>query len=51
MKYMTSLWATTPVAEHTYTTTDAGDRASVVQSGTGQELLKSPEIRKAYLGE
>ena len=23
----------------------------VVQSGTGQELLKSPEIRKAYLGE
>ena len=23
----------------------------VVQSGTGQELLKSPEVRKAYLGE
>jgi branched-chain amino acid transport system ATP-binding protein len=27
------------------------ETGSVVQSGTGQELLKSPEIRKAYLGE
>jgi branched-chain amino acid transport system ATP-binding protein len=27
------------------------ETGSVVQSGTGAELLKSPEIRKAYLGE
>jgi len=27
------------------------ETGTVVQSGTGQELLKSPEIRKAYLGE
>ena len=27
------------------------ETGAVVQSGTGQELLKSPEIRKAYLGE
>jgi len=27
------------------------ETGSVVQSGTGQELLHSPEIRKAYLGE
>ena len=27
------------------------ETGSVVQTGTGQELLKSPEIRKAYLGE
>jgi branched-chain amino acid transport system ATP-binding protein len=27
------------------------ETGSVVQTGTGQELLRSPEIRKAYLGE
>jgi branched-chain amino acid transport system ATP-binding protein len=27
------------------------ETGSVVQSGTGEQLLKSPEIRKAYLGE
>jgi branched-chain amino acid transport system ATP-binding protein len=27
------------------------ETGAVVQSGTGAELLKSPEIRKAYLGE
>ncbi|HEX4383128.1 MAG TPA: ABC transporter ATP-binding protein, partial [Myxococcales bacterium] len=27
------------------------ETGSVVQSGTGADLLKSPEIRKAYLGE
>ncbi len=27
------------------------ETGSVVQSGTGRELLKSPEIRRAYLGE
>jgi branched-chain amino acid transport system ATP-binding protein len=27
------------------------ETGALVQSGTGQELLKSPEIRKAYLGE
>ena len=27
------------------------ETGSVVQSGTGAELLKSPEVRKAYLGE
>jgi branched-chain amino acid transport system ATP-binding protein len=27
------------------------ETGSVVQSGTGQDLLRSPEIRKAYLGE
>ena len=27
------------------------ETGSVVQSGTGQELLHSPEVRKAYLGE
>jgi len=27
------------------------ETGTVVQSGTGQELLRSPEVRKAYLGE
>jgi branched-chain amino acid transport system ATP-binding protein len=27
------------------------ETGSVVHSGTGQDLLRSPEIRKAYLGE
>jgi len=27
------------------------ETGQVVQSGTGQELLRSPEVRKAYLGE
>jgi branched-chain amino acid transport system ATP-binding protein len=27
------------------------ETGSVVQTGTGAELLRSPEIRKAYLGE
>ena len=27
------------------------ETSTVVQTGTGQELLKSPEVRKAYLGE
>src|SRR5947209_17025358 len=27
------------------------ETGTVVQTGTGQELLKSPEVRKAYLGE
>ena len=35
------------IAHHGYVL----ETGSVVQSGTGQELLKSPEIRKAYLGE
>jgi branched-chain amino acid transport system ATP-binding protein len=35
------------IANHAYVL----ETGSVVQSGTGAELLKSPEIRKAYLGE
>jgi branched-chain amino acid transport system ATP-binding protein len=35
------------IAHHGYVL----ETGSVVQSGTGQELLHSPEIRKAYLGE
>jgi branched-chain amino acid transport system ATP-binding protein len=35
------------IAHHGYVL----ETGSVVQAGTGQELLKSPEIRKAYLGE
>ncbi len=35
------------IAHHGYVL----ETGSVVQSGTGQELLRSPEIRKAYLGE
>ena len=35
------------IAHHGYVL----ETGSVVQTGTGQELLKSPEIRKAYLGE
>ena len=35
------------IAHHAHVLETGG----VVQSGTGQELLKSPEIRKAYLGE
>ncbi len=35
------------IAHHGYVL----ETGTVVQSGTGQELLKSPEIRKAYLGE
>jgi branched-chain amino acid transport system ATP-binding protein len=27
------------------------ETGQVVQSGTGEELLRSPEVRKAYLGE
>jgi len=27
------------------------ETGSIVMSGTGQELLASPEVRKAYLGE
>jgi len=27
------------------------ETGQVVKSGTGQELLRSPEVRKAYLGE
>ena len=27
------------------------ETGAVVQSGTGAELLRSPEVRKAYLGE
>ncbi len=35
------------IAHHGYVL----ETGSVVQTGTGEELLKSPEIRKAYLGE
>ena len=35
------------IANHGYVL----ETGSVVQTGTGSELLKSPEIRKAYLGE
>ena len=35
------------IAHHGYVL----ETGSVVQTGTGAELLKSPEIRKAYLGE
>ena len=35
------------IANHGYVL----ETGSVVQTGTGAELLKSPEIRKAYLGE
>jgi branched-chain amino acid transport system ATP-binding protein len=35
------------IAHHAHVLETGG----VVQSGTGQDLLKSPEIRKAYLGE
>jgi branched-chain amino acid transport system ATP-binding protein len=35
------------IAHHGYVL----ETGSVVQSGTGEELLRSPEIRKAYLGE
>jgi len=35
------------IAHHGYVL----ETGSVVQSGTGQDLLRSPEIRKAYLGE
>ena len=35
------------IAHHGYVL----ETGTVVQSGTGQELLRSPEIRKAYLGE
>jgi len=35
------------IAHHGYVL----ETGTVVQSGTGQELLKSPEVRKAYLGE
>ena len=35
------------IAHHAHVLETGG----VVQSGTGQELLRSPEIRKAYLGE
>jgi branched-chain amino acid transport system ATP-binding protein len=35
------------IAHHGYVL----ETGSVVQSGTGAELLRSPEIRKAYLGE
>ena len=35
------------IANHGYVL----ETGTVVQSGTGQELLRSPEIRKAYLGE
>ncbi len=35
------------IAHHGYVL----ETGTVVQSGTGEELLKSPEIRKAYLGE
>jgi branched-chain amino acid transport system ATP-binding protein len=35
------------IADHGYVL----ETGSVVQSGTGEELLRSPEIRKAYLGE
>ena len=35
------------IAHHGYVL----ETGTVVQTGTGQELLKSPEIRKAYLGE
>jgi branched-chain amino acid transport system ATP-binding protein len=35
------------IAHHGYVL----ETGSVVQSGTGQELLRSPEVRKAYLGE
>jgi branched-chain amino acid transport system ATP-binding protein len=27
------------------------ETGQIVMSGTGQELLQSPEVRKAYLGE
>jgi branched-chain amino acid transport system ATP-binding protein len=35
------------IAHHGYVL----ETGTVVQSGTGQELLRSPEVRKAYLGE
>ncbi|HEX9576299.1 MAG TPA: ATP-binding cassette domain-containing protein, partial [Myxococcales bacterium] len=35
------------IANHGYVL----ETGTVVQTGTGQELLHSPEIRKAYLGE
>ncbi len=35
------------IANHGYVL----ETGSVVQAGTGEELLRSPEIRKAYLGE
>ena len=35
------------IAHHGYVL----ETGTVVQTGTGQDLLKSPEIRKAYLGE
>src|SRR6266404_522804 len=35
------------IAHHGYVL----ETGTVVQSGTGTELLRSPEIRKAYLGE
>src|SRR5881396_196161 len=35
------------IANHGYVL----ETGTVVQTGTGQELLKSPEVRKAYLGE
>jgi len=35
------------IAHHGYVL----ETGAVVQSGTGQELLRSPEVRKAYLGE
>ncbi|HZR09407.1 MAG TPA: ABC transporter ATP-binding protein [Myxococcales bacterium] len=35
------------IANHGYVL----ETGTVVQSGTGQELLRSPEVRKAYLGE
>ena len=35
------------IAHHAYVL----ETGAVVQSGTGAELLQSPEVRKAYLGE
>lgn len=35
------------IANHGYVL----ETGTVVQTGTGGELLRSPEIRKAYLGE
>jgi branched-chain amino acid transport system ATP-binding protein len=35
------------IAHHGYVL----ETGTVVQSGTGTELLRSPEVRKAYLGE
>ena len=35
------------IANHGYVL----ETGTVVQSGTGADLLRSPEVRKAYLGE